>query len=71
MLEQKIAADQILEAVKTHPGCALNQLILNLPGLTWFEVFHEVDRLGRTGRLKLSQSPLGLTTTLSAQERSR
>jgi hypothetical protein len=67
MVEQKMAADQILEAVKTHPGCALEELIRTLPGLTWFEVFHEVDRLGRSGRLKLSHSSLGLTTTLRAQ----
>lgn len=66
-MDQPTTADQILEAVKTHPDCALGQLIRSLPELTWFEVFHEVDRLGRTGRIKLSRNSLGLSTTLRAQ----
>lgn len=66
MMRQDIVADQILEAVKVHPECALDELILSLPGLSWFEIFHEVDRLSRSGQLRLSQSSLGLTTTLHA-----
>ncbi|BCA56481.1 hypothetical protein W02_36210 [Nitrospira sp. KM1] len=66
-MEHHIAADKILDAVNAHPGCALDELILSMPELTWFEVFHEVDRLGRAGRLKLSQSGLGLTTRLRSQ----
>lgn len=64
---QRTVADQILEAVKAHPDCALDQLISTLPELSWFEVFHEVDRLGRAGRIKLSRNSLGLATTLRAQ----
>lgn len=66
-VNQGTAADQILEAVKAHPDCPLGQLIRSLPELSWFEVFHEVDRLGRIGRIKLSRNSLGLATTLRVQ----
>ncbi|SLM49481.1 protein of unknown function [Nitrospira japonica] len=67
MDQQHTAADQILQAVKAHPDCALGHLIRSLPELSWFEVFHEVDRLGRTGRIKFSRNSLGLATTLRVQ----
>jgi hypothetical protein len=66
MTHKEPAAAQILEAVKIHPECALDELILSLPELSWFEIFHEVDRLSRSGHLQLSQSSLGLTTKLHA-----
>ena len=33
-MDRHAAADQILEAVKAHPNCALGQLIRNLPELS-------------------------------------
>ena len=66
MVRKHVAADQILEVVRTHPECTLEELIRNLPGLSWFEIFHEVNHLSRSGQLRLSQSSLGLTTTLHA-----
>jgi hypothetical protein len=66
MLRQDIIAEQILETVKAHPECTLYELMISLPELSWFEICYEVDRLSRSGQLQLSQSSLGLTTTLHA-----
>ncbi len=66
MLRQELVAERILEVVRAHHECALYELILSLPELSWFEIFDEVNRLNRSGRLRLSQSSLGLTTILQA-----
>ena len=52
MLNQGVAS-QILQAVKAHPGCGLDELTSLLPDLSWSEVFVEVDRLSRAGQLRL------------------
>ena len=65
MLQQVTTiGDQILEVMKAHPDCTLEEVIHQLPEWDWLEVFLEVDRLNRKNRLRLSQSSLGLTTTL-------
>ena len=66
MMRQEIVAEQILKTVKTHPECTLYELMVSLRELRWFEICYEVDRLSRAGQLRLSQSSLGLTTTLHA-----
>ncbi len=35
-------------------GCELDSLVQALPDLTWNQVFSEVDRLSRTGRVKMT-----------------
>jgi hypothetical protein len=55
MLNQGVA-NQILDIVKTHPGCGLDELISFLPELSWSEVFVEVDRLSRSGQLRLTRN---------------
>ena len=66
MLEQSTAADEIINMVKTYPGCTLDELTERLPALNWSEVFIEVDRLSRIGWLQLTQSGAGFITTLHA-----
>ena len=56
MLNQGAVANQILEVVKAHPGCGLDELTSLLPDLSWSEVFVEVDRLSRTGQLRLTRN---------------
>lgn len=56
MLKQDSVANQILEVVKAHPGCGLDELTKCLPDLSWSEVFVEVDRLSRSGQLRLTRS---------------
>ena len=64
MLQQGTITDQILDVVQAHPDCTLEELIQQLPELCWSEVFLAVDRLMRSGRLRLTQSSGGLITTL-------
>lgn len=51
MLPQETVADRILEAVRHAPGCQLDDLVLSLSGVTWNQVFLEVDRMSRTGQV--------------------
>ena len=54
MLQLGTVADRILDVVHGAPGCQLDDLVLNLPGLTWNQVFLEVDRLSRTGQVRVT-----------------
>jgi hypothetical protein len=47
-------AERILDAVHYAPGCQLDDLVLRLPDLTWNQVFLEVDRLSRTGQVRMT-----------------
>lgn len=67
MLQQATAADQILEVVRAHPDCTLDELTQRLQELTWSDIFLEVDRLSRTGELLLTHSGIGFITTLRAR----
>ena len=51
MLNQGVAK-QILEVVKAHPGCGLDELTSFLPDFSWSEIFVEVDRMSRSGQLR-------------------
>ena len=66
-MQHRTIANRILEAVTTHPGCTLEEVQQQLSDLHWSEVFLEVDRLSQSGQLRLTQSSLGLTTTLYVQ----
>jgi hypothetical protein len=54
MLQLGTVADRILDAVHGGPGCQLDDLVLRLPELTWNQVFLEVDRLSRTGQVRVT-----------------
>lgn len=45
--------NQVLDAVGRKYECDLDELVQVCPGLTWNQVFLEVDRLSRTGELRL------------------
>ena len=64
MLQQGTTGDRILEIVRADPDCTLEEVTRQLPELYWSDVFLEVERLRRSGQLQLTQSSLGLTTTL-------
>ena len=66
MQEEGAIADQILEVVRAHPDCTLDEVTEWMQEAKWAEVFVEVDRLSRLGRLRLSQSNSGFITTLHA-----
>lgn len=55
MLNQGVA-NQILEIVKAHPGCGLDELTSFLPDFSWSEIYVEVDRMSRSGQLGLTRT---------------
>ena len=55
-------ADRILDAVHRAPGCQLDELVLSVPELTWNQVFLEVDRLSRTGQVRVTALRKGTYT---------
>ena len=55
-------ADRILDAVRGAPGCQLDDLVLSVPELTWNQVFLEVDRLSRTGQVRMMAMGKGTYT---------
>ena len=54
--------DRILDAVHGAPGCQLDELVLSVPELTWNQVFLEVDRLSRTGQVRITAMGEGTYT---------
>ena len=66
MEEPGSVAAQILELVKANPGCGLDELTERLPAVQWSDVFIEVDRLSRSGRLRLVRPNAGFLMKLHA-----
>jgi hypothetical protein len=56
MLSAAPISDRVLEVVRTNPHCSLDELVQRLPDIHWSDVFIEVDRLNRVGRLRLIQN---------------
>ena len=70
MAEHATVVDRIMEAVRRAPGCQLDDLVLSLPGLTWNQVFLEVDRMSRTGQVRVTSMGEGnYTVTLPSNAR--
>jgi len=65
-MQPSTIGDQILEAVRANPDCTLDQLIFKVSGASWSEVFLEVDRMSRSGQLRLTKSSSGMRATLQA-----
>lgn len=49
----------ILNVIARSPGCNVEDIVSNCLGLTWNQVFLEVDRLSRDGRVCLTQQRPG------------
>ncbi len=62
MAVQATTAELILEAlaIAQTAECSFEQLINACPGLDWNQIFLEVDRLSREGRIHLRQDKPGL-----------
>jgi hypothetical protein len=58
---------QIVQMVKHRQACDMEDLVDACPSYTWNQVFLEVDRLSRTGELRLFSKRAGkYTVTLPA-----
>ena len=47
--------DRILCVLQSTPNCGLEQLVNACPDYTWDEVFLEVDKLSRSGEVRIEQ----------------
>jgi hypothetical protein len=52
-------ASKILQVVRAHPGCGLDDLVERLSDVQWSDVFVEVDRLSRSGELRITKPNSG------------
>ncbi|CAE6796933.1 hypothetical protein [Nitrospira defluvii] len=59
MEQASTSSDRIIHAVAESPGCLLEELVSACPGLTWNQIFFEVDRLSRTGQVQLMRTGAG------------
>ncbi len=59
MGRHKTVKAQIVEAVRSAPGCHIEDLVMSCPQVSWKEIFVEVDRLNRTGKLRVTSADHG------------
>ncbi|HKC96133.1 MAG TPA: hypothetical protein VKB81_19140 [Nitrospira sp.] len=64
MLQQATIGDRILELVRAHPDCSLEEVTQEFPELHWYDVYIEVDRLSRVGHLRLIRKSMLPTSIL-------
>ncbi len=60
MPHQNGIAHRIMEIVLRCPGCLLEEVAFQCPDLTWNQVFLAVDRLSRSGELRLTPKEPGV-----------
>jgi hypothetical protein len=54
MAPQTTITSQILKALRKASDIDLDELVLSLPALGWNQIFLEVDRLSRTGAVRVT-----------------
>jgi hypothetical protein len=52
-------SEKIMQVIIRSPGCSLEKVVLDCPDLTWNQVFCEIDRMSRTGQVRLTPKGLG------------
>lgn len=60
MLGEVTVADRIFETMAGVPSCLLEELLVACPDLTWNQVFLGIDRLSRTGQVRLTLEGAGI-----------
>lgn len=55
-----------MEVIIRSPGCLLEEIVLECPSLTWNQVFTELDRMSRTGQVRLTAKGPGQYAVTSA-----
>lgn len=53
MLSQSVVDRQVMEVIVRTPGTALEDIVLKCPDLSWNQVFLVIDRLTRSGSVRL------------------
>ncbi len=49
-----------MKVIIRSPGSQLEEVVLECPSLTWNQVFCELDRMSRTGQVRLTTKGPGL-----------
>ena len=49
-----------MKVIIRSPDSQLEEVVLECPGLTWNQVFCELDRMNRTGQVRLTMKGPGL-----------
>ena len=62
MTHAQTITSRVIETVARHPDCLLEELVLDCPELTWNQVFLEVDRMSRTGQVRVTSMGEGTYT---------
>jgi hypothetical protein len=62
MTQQLTVEDLIIDIVRSAHICDLEEVARKCTDLTWNQVFLEVDRLSRNGKIKLTPSGRGAYT---------
>ena len=65
----KTLAVQVLESLQRNPACEFKQLEAECSEFTWNQLFYEVDRLTRTGQLRLTPAGNGHYSLRLTQKR--
>lgn len=60
MLGEVTVADRLLETIARVPSCLLEELLVACSDLTWNQVFLGIDRLSRTGQVRLTLESAGI-----------
>ena len=60
-------SDRILKAVADEP-CRIEELVYSFPDVSWNQVFYEVNRLSRNGRVLLMFDARGVFTVRKQDE---
>ena len=58
-MTQAATTQAVMNVVLRSQGCDLEEIVHDCPGLTWNQVFLEVDRLSREGDVVLNLQQLG------------
>ena len=53
---------RVMEVIVRSPECEMEELVLQCEGLSWNQVFLEIDRLSRCGEVQLIQKRPGVYT---------
>jgi hypothetical protein len=61
--------ENTMEVIIRSPGSLLEEVVLECPGLTWNQVFCELDRMSRAGQVRVTIKGPGLYVVSSATAR--
>ena len=70
MLSRMTITERIVDELGREPECELEALVGRMTPFSWQEVFLEVDRLSRTGQIRMTKrgGTAGIRLRLAASE---